>query len=135
MTLGEVEDYAVAQIKRAGRGECNPWAICKNDELIGTCAILSVDKVLKSCYIGFALKESQWNQKIATIVANRMIEFIDHELDLHEVLAECEVENVRSAKVLEKLGLKRIAVKEKEVEREGCLRDLAVYKLELKSVT
>lgn len=132
MTLEQVEDFVVAQIKRAGRGECNPWAICKDDQLIGTCSILSVDKELKSCDIGFALKESEWNNKIATTVANRMIEFIDHELGMHEVVADCEVEDLATARVLEKLGMKRVVVMEKEVEREGSLRDLALYKLVLK---
>jgi ribosomal-protein-alanine N-acetyltransferase len=132
MTLEQVEDFVVAQIKRAGRGECNPWAICKDDQLIGTCFILSVDKELKSCDIGFALKESEWNNKIATTAANRMIEFIDHELGMHEVVADCEVEDLATARVLEKLGMKRVVVMENEVEREGSLRDLALYKLVLK---
>ena len=132
MTFEEVEEYVVEQIKRAGRGECNPWAVCKEKVLIGTCSILSVDEESKSCDIGFALKEDYWNKGICTTVANRMIEFIDHELGMHEVTADCEVEDAAAVRVLEKLGLKRIGVKEKEVEREGGLHDLALYKLILK---
>ena len=77
-----------------------------------------MDEGAKSCEIGFALREDRWGQGIATIAANRMIEFIDHELCMREIVAECEVENVASIRVLEKLGLVRVEVKENEVERE-----------------
>ena len=132
MTREQVEAFIATQLGNGERGECNPWAICEEGAIIGTCSILEVDEGAKRCEIGFALREDRWGQGIMTIAANRMIEFIDHELGMREIVAECEVENVASIRVLEKLGLVRFEVKENEVEREGAMRDILVYKLILR---
>lgn len=132
MTVEEVEDFIVAQIKNAGRGECNPWAVCQEGKIIGTCAILDVDKSANACEIGFALKEEKWNQRVITHAANRMIEFIDHELGMREIIAKCEVENKWSIKLLKNLGLSWVETREMEVEREGKLRDICIFRLVLR---
>ena len=132
MTLEQVVAYIATQIGNAERGECNPWAICEEDEIIGTCSILEVDESAKRCEIGFALREDRWGRGIMTMAANRMIEFIDHELGMREIVAECEAENAASIRLLERLGLVRVEVKENEVEREGAMRDILVYKLILR---
>ncbi len=134
MTREQVETFIATQLRYGERGECNPWAVCEEDELIGTCSILEVDEGAKSCEIGFALREDRWGRGITTITANRMIEFIEHELGMREIVAECEAENVACIRVLERLGLIRVEVKENEVEREGAMRDIFVYKLILINV-
>ena len=119
MTREQVEAFIATQIGNAERGECNPWAICEEDKIIGTCSILEVDEGAKSCEIGFALREDRWGLGIMTTVANRMIEFIDHELGMREIVAECEAENATCIRLLKRLGLVRVEIKENEIEREG----------------
>lgn len=132
MTIDMVEAFIVNQIKNAGRSECNPWAICERGTLIGTCSILEVNEDNKSCEIGFALRKDRWGHGIMTTAANRMIEFIDHELGMRQIVAECEAENGASIRLLERLGLARVEVRENEIEREGAMRDIWIYRLVLR---
>jgi [ribosomal protein S5]-alanine N-acetyltransferase len=64
--------------------------------------------------IGYALRREAWGQGLATEAAAALVEFGLGTLGLHRVWATCHVDNARSARVLEKVGM----------QREGRLRDL-----------
>ena len=62
--------------------------------------------------LGYALRRSSWGQGFATETGRAVVEWALSQPNIHRVWAVCDVENLASAKVLEKVGM----------EREGLLR-------------
>jgi ribosomal-protein-alanine N-acetyltransferase len=91
------------------------WAIADaNDRLIGTCGYLWFEG--HRAEIGYDLARGHWGQGIMPAAVAAVLNWGAEHLRLHRVEATVMAGNVRSARVLEKLGF----------EREGTLRD---YKL------
>ena len=65
---------------------------------------------------GYALGSASWNRGFATEAARAMVDWLLAVESIHRIWATCDVDNARSVRVLEKLGL----------EREGVLRRWAV---------
>jgi len=68
--------------------------------------------------IGYELAPAYWGHGYATEAARGVLAFGFDRLGLHRIWAECVTENVASAHVLEKLGMRR----------EGYFRDHAYFK-------
>lgn len=67
--------------------------------------------------IGYVLGRPHWGHGYATEMARAMTDFAFDQPDIHRVWALTDVENVRSARVLEKAGM----------QREGVLRRFGVH--------
>ncbi len=86
-------------------------AIVAGDEerLIGNCGIRVNNADLGEANIGYELDPQQWGKGYATEAAQAIVAFGFDELLLHRIWAECVADNVGSARVLEKLGMRREA--------------------------
>jgi ribosomal-protein-alanine N-acetyltransferase len=51
------------------------------------------------------------------------------ELGLSIIVATCDVRNTASFKVMEKLGMKRVGLLEKERQQKGIMRDTLRYEI------
>lgn len=87
-------------------------------ELIGNCGIRMDAPEARQADIGYELAPEHWGQGYATEAAQAIVRFGFTELGLHRIWADCVADNTGSARVLEKLGMKR----------EGHLRETAYYK-------
>lgn len=76
---------------------------------IGNCGIRVNDPALKEANIGYELNPDYWGRGYATEAAHAIVTFGFAELDLHRIWAECVADNLGSARVLEKLGMRREA--------------------------
>lgn len=63
----------------------------------------------RQAVIGYSLARPYWGHGFAFEAVSRLLAFLLGELDLHRVVAECDVENILSWKLLEKLGFRREA--------------------------
>lgn len=81
--------------------------------LIGNCGIRKRHPDATKADIGYELNSRYWGQGYATEAARAMLAFGFQTLELHRIWADCVVENVASAHVLEKIGM----------QREGRLRE------------
>lgn len=79
--------------------------------------------------IGYALRRDVWGQGYATEAAAALVEFGLRTLGLHRVWATCHVENVRSARVLEKIGMRREGRLRDHTLARGAWRDSYLYAL------
>ena len=86
--------------------------------LIGNCGVRVNDPDLREGNIGYELDSRYWGQGYATEAAREMVRFGFEELGLHRIWSWCVAENVRSARVLEKVGLRQ----------EGYLREKEFFK-------
>lgn len=84
--------------------------ISKTDaRLIGNCGIRVNNLDLGEANIGYELDPRAWGRGYATEAAREIVRFGFEELSLHRIWAECVSDNTGSARVLEKLGMRREA--------------------------
>jgi len=103
-------------------------------KLIGDCRIRILDpnlhpvyRLLGQAYIGFYLNRKFWGQGYASEVAQGLLAFGFDQLGLHRIFAWCDSENLASARVLEKVGMRREGVLLKNWTIRGELRDAFLY--------
>jgi [ribosomal protein S5]-alanine N-acetyltransferase len=87
-----------------------PWdtlptfAVVLERHVIGT-VNLEIDPVTRVAMIGYAIARAHWGRGLATEAARAVLEWGFAEHDLVEMWASTDVANVRSRRVLEKLGM------------------------------
>lgn len=89
-----------------------------NDLLIGNCGIRMDEVNATEADIGYELDPAHWNQGYATEATHAIVDFGFSKFGLHRVAAWCVADNIGSAHVLEKLGMRF----------EGRLREKDYYK-------
>lgn len=77
--------------------------------------------------IGYTLSADHWRQGVASEAAAAMLRAAFATLGLHRVWATCDVENVGSFRVMEKLGLRREAHFRQDKRVRGVWRDSYLY--------
>ncbi len=78
-------------------------------QMIGDVAFSIKPDDARQAAIGYSLARPYWRSGYAFEAVSCLLAFLFAELDLHRVTAECDVENVASWKLLEKLGFRREA--------------------------
>ncbi len=77
--------------------------------LIGDCAFCLLAEDARQAEIGFTLARAYQGQGYATEAVKRLLDYLFGELGLHRVRAICDAENSASAKLMERLGMRREA--------------------------
>jgi len=91
----------------------------KSDNLlIGNCGVRMDKSDSVEADIGYELDPKHWNQGYATEATHAIVDFGFSHFGVHRIWADCVAENISSAHVLEKLGMKL----------EGRLREKEYYK-------
>jgi aminoglycoside 6'-N-acetyltransferase len=78
-------------------------------EMIGDVAFSIKTDDSRQAVIGYSLAHSHWGNGYAFEAVSRVLAFLFAELQLHRVVAECDVKNIASWTLLEKLGFRREA--------------------------
>lgn len=87
-----------------------PWetmptfAVVLDDHVIGT-ANLEIDPAGRTAMLGYALARAHWGRGLATEAATVVVRWGFATHDLVEIWASTDAANVRSRRVLEKLGM------------------------------
>ena len=91
-------------IYRSGKGM--KWGIVEKEsgKLIGTCS-LHTTPIHRRAELGYVIARDYWGQGLMTEAATAAIAFGFHVMQLLRIQAFCAVENVGSARVLEKSGM------------------------------
>lgn len=89
-----------------------------SNQLIGNCGIRMDTPNALQADIGYELDPKHWNQGYATEAAHAIVDFGFSTFGLHRVWSWCVADNLGSAHVLEKLGMRL----------EGRLRENEYYK-------
>lgn len=115
----EAIDYANTIIKGFEKREVLNWIIAdsESDQMIGTCTLYEINPQHARAGLGYALMPEFWGKGLVHEAASLAISYGFLELGLHRIEADTEPNNVRSNKVLERLGF----------QREGLLRERFVH--------
>ena len=89
-----------------------------NNLLIGNCGVRMDEVDAVEADIGYELDPNYWNHGYATEAAHAIMDFGFRRFGVHRIWADCVADNVGSAHVLQKLGMKL----------EGHLRENHHYK-------
>ena len=89
-----------------------------NDQLIGNCGIRMEKAGAFQADIGYELDPKHWNHGYATEAAHAVVDFGFTTFGLHRVWSWCVADNIASAHVLDKLGMRL----------EGHLRENEYYR-------
>ena len=112
----EVRTFLESRLAKWGTGEEFSWAITRRgeDRVIGMigCRIRQ-----PAADIGYVLSRSYWKRGYVTEAATAVVDWAGNRDFIFRVWAVCDIENIGSARVLEKVGM----------EREGILRRWIVH--------
>ena len=110
------EDAAefIVKMKAATPGMPGEWlqlAIERKDTggMIGDIAFHLTKSNPRMAYLGYTLSRSAWGQGYASEAVRKMLDYLFCVLGLHRVVADCDVENAASIRLLERLGFRREA--------------------------
>jgi RimJ/RimL family protein N-acetyltransferase len=94
--------------------------------LIGGCGIY-LQSEDSQAEIGYTLARDCWGQGYATEAAYRLISFGFRGLGVHRIMAACDVENLASWQVMEKLGMRREGHFREDRRQKGRWRETYLY--------
>ena len=77
--------------------------------------------------LGYCYARHAWGRGIATEAARAMLRFGFEELGLHRIHATCDAQNIGSARVLEKIGMRREGHRIEDIYQRGRWRDTLAY--------
>ena len=80
-----------------------------DQQMIGDCVFHILAEDAKQAEIGFTLSSLYQGKGYATEAVMKLLEYLFVDLNLHRVRAICDVENVASSKLLERVGMRREA--------------------------
>lgn len=119
---------AIAKASQDPRTGYDFAAVLKEeDSLIGTCGIYLRGLPAREAEIGYCFNPRFWARGYATEAAKGLLAFLFGTLGLHRIFAMCDVENLASARVLEKLGMRREAHFREHLWVKGRWRDSFLY--------
>jgi ribosomal-protein-alanine N-acetyltransferase len=106
------------------------WGVQAADGcLVGTCTLAHLDSANRRAELGFALGREFWGRGYMTAALPAIIEFAFDCLGLHRVFADTDPRNVRSIRVLERLGFRREGVLREHYLVQDEPQNAAVYGL------
>ena len=74
------------------------------------CAFLNEERT--EAEIGWIINKKYWRRGYAFEAANLLLAFCRKELNIHKFTAVCDTENTGSYRIMEKLGMKRVGVRD-----------------------
>lgn len=107
--------------------ESATFAVVVDGTVIGT-VNLEVDAVEREAMLGYAIGRAWWGRGIATEATRAVVAWASETFDLGRIWASTDARNLRSVRVMEKLGMLRETVRVGDhVGRDGELVDEVVY--------
>jgi len=102
--------------------------VCLEDgSLIGGCGLHVTDESSKEGFIGYVLNKTYWGKGHATEIARALLQFGFGTMGLRRIWTTCDTYNVASRRVLEKAGMRREGLLEKDNCKDGAWRDSYLY--------
>lgn len=100
-------------------------ALCtRSQRVIATCNFSNIIRgVFQACHFGYAIDQGYEGQGIMTEVLEASIDYVFSELKLHRVMANYMLKNVRSGRLLQRLGFEKEGVAREYLKINGQWQD------------
>ena len=113
------------------RSQVAPWGVehKADGKLIGTCGYVGWQVVHARGEIGYALSRLYWGRGLTTEALREVIAFGFRTMNLNRIQGRCDVDNIGSARVMEKAGMRCEGVLRQHEFAEGKYLDIAMYSI------
>lgn len=128
-SLADSMSYISNVLRSYRKKACFTWAVCENrsGRVIGTCSYIFIDPCYKTSEIGYCFSREYWGNGYATEAASVLLQFGFHEIGFQRIQARLMAENVRSERVLQRLGMQYEGLMKKAIYCKGVSHDLKLY--------
>lgn len=130
-TLADTEEFINFILNKYNNNEVAPWGIeCKESgRLIGTIDFVWWEPNKQIAEIGYAISKDCWGKGLTTEAAMEVIKFGFEKMNLTRIQAKCMVENIGSARVMEKIGMSFEGIMRKGLFAKGKHQDIRMYSI------
>ncbi len=130
-SIEDTKYFLKSLTKMYKRRELVDWGIVHKAEkkFIGTCGFVEWSMTHSRAEIGYALSRRYWGEGYMSEAVNAVIEFGFREMLLNRIVARCEVNNIASARVMEKVGMQLEGILRQQLFVKGRYWDLKIYSL------
>ena len=131
VSLEDTKYFLKSLTKMYKRRELVDWGIVHKAEkkFIGTCGFVEWSMTHSRAEIGYALSARYWSEGYMSEAVNAIIEFGFREMLLNRVMGRCEVNNIASARVMEKVGMQLEGILRQQLFVKGKYWDLKIYSI------
>ncbi len=130
-TISDTKDFVEFVLTKYENKQVSPWGIVykENGKFIGTIDFVWWQPNHKTAEIGYVISKEYWGKGLTTEVAKEIIKFGFEEMDLVRIQARCDVDNIGSARVMEKAGMSFEGIIRKGIFVKGKHRDIKMYSI------
>ncbi len=130
-TISDTKGFVEFVLNKYENKQVSPWGIeCKeNGKFIGTIEFVWWQPNNKTAEIGYVISKDYWGKGLTSEVAKEIIKFGFEKMNLVRIQARCDVENIGSARVMEKAGMSFEGIIRKGIFVKGMHRDLKMYSI------
>jgi [ribosomal protein S5]-alanine N-acetyltransferase len=130
-SLSDTREFIEFVLSKYENKKIAPWGIeyKENGKLIGTIDFVSWQLKHNIAEIGYVLSQDYWGKGITTEAAKEVIKFGFENMDLVRIQARCDIENIGSARVMEKVGMTFEGVIRKGIFVKSKHRDIKMYSI------
>jgi ribosomal-protein-alanine N-acetyltransferase len=104
-------------------------ALAASGTLLGTCALWKIDTQSRRAEIGYILGCRNWGRGYMHEALGALLQYAFTELNLNRIEADTDPRNVRSTRLLERLGFSKEGLFRERCIVEGEVSDAAMYGL------
>jgi RimJ/RimL family protein N-acetyltransferase len=129
-SLNDTANYLVDVVHRANTKPRTSFilaVVTLDGDLIGAAGLKLTDGERRHGELAYVLAKDSWGFGYATEVARRLIAFGFNDLGLDQITATCHPENLASARVLEKVGMRFEGTLRDHLQGQGAWRDSQLY--------
>ena len=128
-SLDDTREFLERTLKGYAGGAPPTWGIqhLKHGVIIGACAYHEVSFLNERAEIGYALARKYWGLGLMTEAVRVMLDYGFNNLQLNRIEARCDVENIASWRVMEKVDMKFEGVLRQNIILHGRPRDAKMY--------
>jgi ribosomal-protein-alanine N-acetyltransferase len=130
-SLEDTRTFIDKVLENYDAGKAAPWGIedKASGKLIGTCGFVMWNIRHSRAEIGYVLSRDFWNQGYMTEAVRKVIEFSFTHMGLVRLEARCMLDNIGSAKVMEKSGMQFEGILRKQFFAKGNHHDVKMYSM------
>ncbi len=131
VSIEDTKYFLKSLTKMYKRKELVDWGIVHKAEkkFIGTCGFVEWSMTHNRAEIGYALSARYWGEGYMSEAVNAIIEFGFREMLLNRIVGRCKVDNIASARVMEKVGMQLEGILRQQLFVKGRYWDLKIYSL------
>jgi diamine N-acetyltransferase len=115
--------------RRQVRDKRNRVFIALADEAIGYCQVKNIDRVNRSCELGFCIIPRHQGKGYGMALVKQLISYAKSKLKMHRLYLEIFADNEKAIKLYENCGFSKEGILRDKIFKDGKFRDVMVMSI------